>query len=70
MAGFIFTIGMRISKLPALMTMRNNIRCYALSQPVIKHKIFSNKFTILEMNEFMHQAAVRQIRKEPVKSFI
>ena len=46
MAGFIFTIGMRISKLPALMTMRNNIRCYALSQPVIKHKIFTNEFTI------------------------
>jgi len=43
MTAIIFTIGMRIGRLTALVTFGDYIRRNTLSQPVVKNKIFTNK---------------------------
>src|SRR5260221_14637235 len=45
MTAIIFTIGMGISRFSALVAFCNNIFCDSFTQPVVKNKILSYKFT-------------------------
>ena len=45
MTAIIFTVGMRIGRLAALMAFGNNILCDPLPQPVVKNKILTDEFT-------------------------
>src|SRR5690554_655530 len=45
MATVISAIGMVVARFAALVATGNNIRSDALAQAMVKHKVFSNKFT-------------------------